>query len=370
VRLNYARAFAAAPMVRERLTRTCPQMPMANAGTAIQPGAGAPTAQPLPQVGIIQSINCPVRGAVTADTITNSISITDIPTALTDLERYARRLDLRQPQVNIKAKIILVDRTSLEGLGLRYDLGSRQQFFNDIVPRLDSAGKPRIDPGQILLGGNTVSAIANATQRIPAAALQLVYSTAMGNFDFTTFLEALQQTTLLDVQAEPSASVLNNRTANLTAGTQVPIRVIDAGAGGNQTSSFPRAAVSFQQTGVILTVTPQITANRQIQMKVHVENSDVQFQANDVGAVFPTQKVDNEVLVADGETAVMGGLTQTTLSVTKSGLPILVDLPIIGRLFGVTTRQEVKRDLLILITPHIIDDGQQAPPNPPETGRP
>ena len=369
VRLNYARANAAAPMVRERLTRTCPQLPMANAGIAIQPGAGAPVA-PQPQVGIVQSINCPVRGAVTADTITNSISITDIPTALTDLERYARSLDLRQPQVNIKAKIILVDRTSLEGLGLRYDLGSRQQFFNDIVPRLDSLGKPRIDPGQILLGGNTVSAIANATQRIPAAALQLVYSTAMGNFDFTTFLEALQQTTLLDVQAEPSASVLNNRTANLTAGTQVPIRVIDAGAGGNQTSNFPRAAVSFQQTGVILTVTPQITANRQIQMKVHVENSDVQFQANDVGAVFPTQKVDNEVLVADGETAVMGGLTQTTLSVTKSGLPVLVDLPIIGRLFGVTTRQEIKRDLLILITPHIIDDGQQAAPTPPETGRP
>ena len=367
VRLNYARAFAAAPMVRERLTRTCPQSPATSASSLAQPVAGAPTMQPLPQVGVVQSINCPVRGAVTADTITNSISITDIPTALTDLEKYARSLDLRQPQVNIKAKIILVDRTSLEGLGLRYDLGSRQQFFNDIVPRLDSTGKPRIDAGQILLGGNTVSAIANATQRIPSAALQLVYSTAMGNFDFTTFLEALQQTTLLDVQAEPSASVLNNRTANLTAGTQVPIRVIDVGAGGNQTGNFPRAAVSFQQTGVILTVTPQITANRQIQMKVHVENSDVQFQSNDVGAVFPTQKVDNEVLVADGETAVMGGLTQTTVSVTKSGLPVLVDLPIIGRLFGVTTRQETKRDLLILITPHIIDDGQMAPP---ETGRP
>jgi type II secretory pathway component GspD/PulD (secretin) len=161
--------------------------------------------------------------------------------------------------------------------------------------------------------------------------------------------------------------VLNNRTANLTAGTQVPVRVIDAGAGGNQTSNFPRATVQFQQTGVILTVTPQITNNRQVQMKVHVENSDVQFQSNDVGAVFPKQSVDNEVLVADGETAVMGGLTQTTVSVSKSGIPILVDLPIIGRLFGVTNRQETKRDLLILITPHIIDEGQTAPP---ETGRP
>jgi type II secretory pathway component GspD/PulD (secretin) len=180
----------------------------------------------------------------------------------------------------------------------------------------------------------------------------------MGNYNFTTFLEALQSNTLLDVQAEPSATVLNNRTANLTAGTDVPIRVIDVAAGGNQTSNFPRANVQFRQTGVILNVTPQITANHQIQMRVHVENSDVQFQANDVGAVFPTQKVDNEVLVADGETTVMGGLTQTSVSVSKTGLPILVDLPIIGRLFGVTNRSETKRDLLILITPHIIDDGQ------------
>ena len=370
IRLNYARARAAADFTKERLTRSCPPSPgnaAAQGGGIAQPVPGQPTMQPVPQVGVVQSFACAPRGTVTADTITNSISITDVPSALNDLEAYARSLDLRQPQVSIKAKIILVDRTTLEGLGLRYDLGTKQQFFNDIIPRLDSLGKPRIDPGQILLGGNTMSAIANATARIPGAALQLVYSTAMGNYDFTTFLEALQSNTLLDVQAEPQTSVLNNRTANLTAGTQVPIRVIDASSGGSGTGNFPRSTVQMQQTGVILTVTPQITANRQIQMRVHVENSDVQFQASDVGAVFPTQKVDNEVLVADGETAVMGGLTQTTVSVSKTGLPLLVDLPIIGHLFGVTQRSETKRDLLILITPHIIDDGQREPPS---SGRP
>ena len=370
IRLNYARAKPAADFTKERLTRSCPPSPANNAaqgGGITQPVPGQPTMQPVPQVGVVQSFACAPRGTVTADTITNSISITDVPSALNDLEAYARSLDLRQPQVSIKAKIVLVDRTTLEGLGLRYDLGTKQQFFNDIIPRLDSLGKPRTDAGQILLGGNTMSAIANATARIPGAALQLVYSTAMGNYDFTTFLEALQSNTLLDVQAEPQTSVLNNRTANLTAGTQVPIRVIDVSSGGNATGNFPRSTVQMQQTGVILTVTPQITANRQIQMRVHVENSDVQFQASDVGAVFPTQKVDNEVLVADGETAVMGGLTQTTVSVSKTGLPILVDLPIIGHLFGVTQRSETKRDLLILITPHIIDDGQQEPPS---SGRP
>ncbi|HXT18470.1 MAG TPA: AMIN domain-containing protein [Gemmatimonadaceae bacterium] len=372
VRLNYARANSVAQAVTVRLTRTCPtvqtvsqQAPPLTAQNLpngpIQPTAGQPTAmqvQQQPQVGVMMNLQCPTRGAVTADTITNSISITDVPSALDDLEAYAHSLDVRQPQVNIKAKIILVDRSTLEGLGLRYDLGSQQQFFNDIVPRLDSAGNPLTTAGQILLGGNTVSAIANATARVPGAALQLVYSTAMGNFDFTTFLEALQTNTLLDVQAEPSATVLNNRTASLVAGTTVPVRIIDAGSAAGNTSNAPRATVQMQQVGIILTVTPQITNNRQIQMRVHVENSDVQFQTSDVGAVFPTQKVDNEMLVADGETMVVGGLTQTTVNVTRTGLPILVDLPIIGHLFGVTNRTETKRDLLILITPHIIDEGQ------------
>src|SRR5437867_163189 len=347
VRLNYARSNSVAPMLPQRLSRDCSRL----LGGAQPAGTTSPV--------VVLNLSCPARGAVTADSLTNSVSITDIPSNLDDLETYTKSLDMRQPQVNIKAKIVLVDRTSLEGLGLRYDLGTQSQYFNDIVPRLDSAGQPRSGAGQIVLGGNMVSAIANATARVPAAALQLIYSTAIGGFDFTTFLEALQQTSLLDVQAEPSASVLNNRTANLTAGTQVPIRVIDASSGGTNTGSFPRATVRIQETGIILNVTPQVTANRQIQMRVHVENSDVQDLGGDIGAVFPRQSVDNEVLVADGETAVMGGLTQTTVRVTKSGLPLLVDLPLLGRLFGVTQRQETKRDLLILITPHIIDDGQQ-----------
>ena len=384
IRLNYARASAVQAMVSVRLTHTCPVTPQQQAqqpstiAAGAQPTPGGAMSTPAQPSGVspgpgqqpgngIPSLQCTQRGAVVADTITNSVAVTDVPSALDELEKYARSLDIRQPQVNIKAKIILVDRTTLEGLGLRYDLGTPQQFFNDVVPRLDSLGKPLTTAGQILLGGNTVSAIANATARVPSAALQLVFSTAMGNYDFTTFLEALQTNTLLDVQAEPSATVLNNRTANLTAGTEVPIRVIDVGSSGvgTSTSNFPRATVQFRQTGVILQVTPQITNNRQVQMKVHVENSSVQFQTSDVGAVFPKQSVDNELLVADGETMVVGGLTQTEVNLTKTGLPVLVDLPIIGRLFGVTNRTETKRDLLILITPHIIDEGTT-----PDSGRP
>src|SRR5262249_17627201 len=118
VRLNYSRAMGVKEMVAARLTRTCAAVgPMA----ALQAMAQASA----PQVpGGIQSMSCPTRGTVTADTITNSISITDIPSALPELVEYTKSLDLRQPQVNIKAKIILVDRSTLEGLGLRYDIGT------------------------------------------------------------------------------------------------------------------------------------------------------------------------------------------------------------------------------------------------------
>lgn len=359
VRLNYIDARAVAAALQSRLSRDCSLL--SNAG-----GTGAPTAAPpatqnpastvIVSGGSQQPQLCPVRGAVTADSLSNSVYITDVPTALPELIAYAQSLDIRQPQVNIKAKIILVDRTQLEGLGLKYDLGTRNQHFNDVVTRTDSTGSSE-NGTVIFLGGNTLAGIANAAQDVPNAALRLVYSAALGAFDFTTFLEALQEVSLLDVQAEPSVTTLNYRKAILSAGTQVPVRTIEPGTGGNAGGAFPQVTVQMRQTGVVLEVTPSITNNRQIQMQVHAENSDVQFQGGDVGAVFPTQSIDNELLVADGETAVMGGLTQTSVRVTKTGIPILVDLPLIGRLFGVSNRSETKRDLLILITPHIVDEG-------------
>ncbi len=361
LRLNYVKAINLKPEIEARLTRDCSQQQGANLQqqAAQQAAAGATGAEGQQQAPVVTNLSCPVRGAVTVDTTTNTLSITDISANIGPLVKYAKQLDIRQPQVNIKAKIILVDRTSLEALGLQYDIGSANQYFNQLVTRTDSTGTPERNIAErIFLGGNTIAAIANASQDVPGAALKAVYSAAMGGFSFTSFIQALTTVSLLDVQAEPSVTTLNNHIANLTAGTQVPVRVIDASSqGGAQTA--PKATVSFQQTGIILTVTPQITANHQVQMLVHAENSDVQQFSNDVGAVFPRQFIDNTMLVADGQTAIMGGLTQTSVTVSKSGIPVLVDLPIIGKLFGFTQRQEVKRDLLILITPHIVDDGQQ-----------
>ena len=117
--------------------------------------------------------------------------------------------------------------------------------------------------------------------------------------------------------------------------------------------------MTFKETGIILTVTPHITNNRKILMTLHAERSQLQPAASDLGYTFLKQRADNELLVGDGETAVIGGLTVTSVTQSKVGIPLLVDLPFIGKLFGETRTEEDKNDLLILVTPHIVDEGEK-----------
>jgi type IV pilus assembly protein PilQ len=366
IEVNYARASSLRETIKGLLSKDCGNRPGANGAPAAAPAAGT---------------TCTTRGDVAVDSSTNRLIVTDVPSRLQDITNYVRDLDVRTPQVAIKAKIIFVNRTNIEDIGLSYDFGSKNQFFNRLVQRPDPSTFTPIDTdgdgindalsgtpfpqstNVIDLGGNAVSAIANANQRVVQPALELVYSAALGKFSPTAFLDALQEVRLADIQAEPSIVTLDNRKAEILVGEETPIRVIDlgaqaqAGAGGQQQQ--PRATVSFKETGIILQVTPHITNNRQILMTLHSERSNLQAAASDLGFTFQKQRADNQLLVADGETAVIGGLTVTQVTVSKVGIPVLVELPLIGKLFGSTRTQEEKRDLLILVTPHIIDEGER-----------
>jgi len=316
------------------------------------------------------------RGNAVADSTSNSLVITEITSRIEEVVEFVKGLDQRTPQVSIQAKIIFVDRQDVEQLGIKYDLGSTTQFFNRLIQRADPRTAQPVDtdldgvPDALVptgnfasnenivsLGGNSLSALGNAGQEVVNPALDLIFSTAIGNFDLTAFLQALQSVELADIQAEPTITTLDNRQAEILVGDRVPIRVIDVSAVGAGTgTNVPRATVQFEQTGINLRVTPHVTGNRQILMEVHAERSNVRPASVDIGFTFQTQQADNQILVSDGETAVIGGLTVTEVTVTKSGIPFLVDLPILGKLFGFTNQTENRRDLLILITPHIIDD--------------
>ena len=306
----------------------------------------------------VESILTKGRGRVVADTASNALIITDTRSRLTGVTEFVRGLDVRTPQLSIQAKIIFVDRTDIEALGLKYDLGDSHQFFNKLVQRTDpTTGEPFDRNVNVVdLGGNTISALGNADAQIKNSALDLIYSTAIGGFALTTFLSALETSELADIQAEPVISTLDNRQADILVGEETPIRVVDASAASGDGAA--RANVQMKETGIRLTVTPHVTNNRQILMQLHTERSALQILAQtDLGFNFQKQKADNQLLVNDGETAVIGGLTVTEVNKTRSGIPLLSGLPIVGKLFSNTQESERRRDLIILVTPRITDDG-------------
>ncbi len=308
----------------------------------------------------IESILTKGRGRVVADTATNSLIITDTRSRISQIADFTRGLDLKTPQLSIQAKIIFVDRSDIEQLGVKYDLGTGTQFFNKLIQRTDPATGEAFNPNTTVvdLGGNQVAAIANADNNIVQSALDLVFSTAIGGFDITAFLQALETVQLSDIQAEPVISTLDNRPADILVGEEVPLRVVDYSSVG-VAGQAPRATVQFRETGIRLTVTPHVTANRQILMNLRTERSAIQPLASaDLGFIFNKQLATNQLLVNDGETAVIGGLTVTEVRKTRSGIPLLGGLPIVGKLFSYSSDEERRRDLIILVTPRIIDDGQ------------
>jgi type IV pilus assembly protein PilQ len=314
------------------------------------------------------------RGNVVADTGTNSLIITEIESRIDEIVDLVRQLDIRTPQVSIQAKLIFVDRTDIEELGIKYDLGTSDQFYNRLVQRPDPASSEPVDtdgdgaPDAIRateffgedvnivdLGGNALAGLANAEAIIPSPALQLIFSTAIGSFNLTSFVDALQRVELADLQAEPLTTTADNTEAYILVGERTPIRTIDVGGQAGQTEGAPRAVTEIVPTGLQLRVTPHVTNSRQVLMQIAVENSSVRAAPADVGFTFQTQEAASQILVEDGETAVIGGLTVTEVTVAKSGIPFLVDLPVLGGMFGYTTRREQRRDLLILVTPRVLD---------------
>jgi type IV pilus assembly protein PilQ len=301
------------------------------------------------------------RGNIVANASTNTLIVTDVESVVNTVGSMVSQLDIQTPQVSIQAKIIFVNRTDVEELGVVYDLkDSRGNRLNRVVQTEDPRTGELTNANIISLGGNSIAALGNATTRVTGPSLETVLSLVLGRHTLVTFLEALQSAELSDVQAAPLITTLDNQEAEIFVGERTPIRVVDVGAqgggGGAGGITAPRATAQLVETGIRLRVTPHITADRRILMQLRAERSSAQLAATDIGVIFQTQEGTTRLLVNDGETAVIGGLTVSELSQTRVGIPFLMDIPYLGALFRTTRSREQKRDLLIMVTPHIVDD--------------
>ncbi|HEX7052125.1 MAG TPA: AMIN domain-containing protein [Longimicrobiales bacterium] len=314
------------------------------------------------------------RGTVTASAGTNTLVVTDGRSVIEErITPMIQQLDVRTPQVTISAKIIFIDRTALEEFGITYDLKDSQgNQLNQLIPGgVDQNGDGLITNDEVVtesvvrLGGPSIAALANANERVASPSLQLLTTLVLGRHSLFSFIEALDQVSISDLQAQPLITTLDNREATVQVGEETPIRVIDAGSAGagggggaNGGLAAPRATVDFRNTGIILHVTPHVTGD-QVLLELHAENSSANVAPSDIGVFFTKQLAETQILLGDGETGVIAGLTVTDRSESRTGIPFLMDIPVLGALFRTTTEEENKQDLLIMVTPHIHDAGTE-----------
>jgi type IV pilus assembly protein PilQ len=305
------------------------------------------------------------RGNIVADTSTNTLIVTEVDRVVRDIQSLVQTLDVPVPQVAIEAKIIFVDRTQLEALGIRYDLKDFQgNSFGGLVesPLYDPVtGLPTgasTPDDRFVLGGPSIGAVGNAEAEVEAATLDVAVSLLLANrFSLIALVSALQSTDIADVQAMPQITMLDNTTSRIFVGEEITFLTASTNGGGGAGAGGGTGGVTLQpvqvEAGIELEVTPHITADGRVRLALRAENSNPRATENNLLNVA-RQQAETAVLARDGETIVIGGLTVTRVEETRTGIPFLMDLPLLGGLFRVTRRSESKQDLLILVTPHIV----------------
>lgn len=298
-----------------------------------------------PQVRELMTMGEQTSGSVAINRATNSIIVSGRQSVVDRVRSLMPSLDQRTPQVTIQVRILTVRRSDLQRYGIRYEL---RDSHNPALSELSPGDQ------EVSITGDAISAIGNAAEEISGATFDVVTTLLIGRYALITWIDAIERLEMAELQADPTVTVLNNRTARVHVGERTPIRVVDQGAAGAQ---GPQAQVRTEETGVILELTPSIVGTDQVRVNLHAERSEITSFSADAGYVFGTQETDTEILLNDGQTAVISGLTTKDLTTTLVGIPILMHLPFIGPLFRNTTTDESQEDLLIMVTPHIDRSG-------------
>lgn len=265
---------------------------------------------------------------VMADEINNAVLIYGTLAEYAKVEATLKRLDVTPTQILIQASIIEVTLTD----DLQYGL---QWVFNDSA----RAG---------LEGTGVLSKAAGAALGVTPAGFSYTLRNALGGVQ--AVLNALAEKSLLKVISSPSLMVLDNHTASIVVGSQQPIKV------GETISTIGVSTnIQYKDTGVSLTVTPSVNAGNMVTMQINQTVSDV--GAVDIATgqrSFLQRQIGSKVAVRSGETLVLGGLIRDNTSDGKSGLPVLQDIPLFGNLFGSTSKNTNRTELLVVITPQVV----------------
>ena len=272
---------------------------------------------------------------IIADPTTNSLIVVGTPENTALVQQIVDQLDKIPQQVMIETLIVEASLDAQDKLGVEWKFAQQHAFGHDNAKGTGETNFPNT-PSQGATGSGFTYTIAGR--------------------DFSAFINALKTDQKFQILSTPRIFTSNNTQAQINISQQVPY-VLSQQTDTNGNVIFNYA---FQDVGIVLTVTPRISANGVVTMDVIQTANDLQGFTSFNAPIVNQREADTTVSVNDGETIVLGGIMRTTVNATTNKVPLLGDIPILGQLFRSTSKEKEKTELLVFLTPHIVKNSADA----------
>ena len=302
------------------------------------------------------------RGSVQVDERTNTLIAHDTAPRLEKLAELLAELDMPARQVLIESRVVVANQNYSRNLGLRWGLTAANQRGNGKAVVLSGSGEATdsivrgIEAAEGKAGALTTAELADRySVKLPVAGAAGQVSLALLHPDYLLDLElaAMQAEGQGRLISAPRVLASDQREASIQQGVEIPYQ--EAASSGATTTHFKQAALG-------LTVTPRITPNGKVILRLLVTKDSVgKIVATERGGAVPsidTRRIETEVLVQDGQTLVLGGIRETESADTQSSVPYLGSIPGLGRLFRSSIESSNQTELLIFVTPTILEPAQ------------
>jgi Flp pilus assembly secretin CpaC len=286
---------------------------------------------------------------VVADPSTNSLIIYGTAQEYQNVKNILKELDAIPRQVLLDVMVAEVTLTDDESFGVAYELfRGPNSIFGQTFLSTGAIGGVIPAPTKDSLGNIITTAITG----FPPGISGIIGRTNT----IRAFINALASQNRIKALASPSVLATDNRPARIQVGSEIPILTGQTSTFTGTSTPLTSNAIQYRNTGVILTVIPQINSQGLVNLQLKQEVSDV--GSPDFGSTgspsFTTRDAETNAVVQDGDTLAIGGIIGERKTRDRSGVPYLMDLPVFGRFFGTTADHSTRTELVILITPHVI----------------
>jgi len=318
-------------------------------------------------------------GSIKSDERTNQVIVQTLPDRMEDISRMIESLDQKTRQILMDAKIIQVKLSNVNSAGVEwqglFDIGGSDGLtylgstpFTSVTTDSTDAWRSR---STVLsdMGGKVGSySFANSTAGTAVGTESVHFGMVKGNKDFDTVLKYLQTLGETRILSNPKLAVVNNHEAKIHVGEKQAY--ITTTTTQTETSTTVSEAVTYVDLGIQLMVTPTINQDGFVTVKIKPEISSVvdylETASNNRIPIIDSSTAETIVMVKDGASILIGGLTKQEKSLSSEGTPFLSKLPLIGGLFKSQTNTSVRTELVVLLTPHIINGDELTNGNPRE----